>query len=61
MAILPPDPTYVLRGNANPIHSLLFRVSPYVEHLYAGTENGSVCVWDLKVGGKVNIEKMLFV
>lgn len=50
MAILPPDPVFLLRGHdAGPIHSLLFRVSPYVEHLYAGAESGTVHIWDLRV------------
>jgi hypothetical protein len=49
MAILPPDPVYIMRGDMGPVHSLLFRISPYVEHLYAGTESGTVHIWDLKV------------
>lgn len=49
MAILPPDPAYLLRGDMGPVHSLLFRVSPYVEHIYAGTESGIIHIWDLKV------------
>lgn len=48
MAILPPDPAYLLRGDMGPVHSLLFRVSPYVEHIYAGTESGIIHIWDLK-------------
>ncbi|XP_063993888.1 guanine nucleotide-binding protein subunit beta-like protein 1 [Diachasmimorpha longicaudata] len=48
MAILPPDPIYVFRGDMGPVHSLLFRISPYIEHLYAGTESGNVHIWDLK-------------
>lgn len=49
MAILPPDPSYVLRGDMGPIHSLMFKVSPYIEHIYAGTESGNVHIWDLQV------------
>lgn len=49
MAILPPDPVYVLRGDMGPVHSLDFRISPYVEHLYAGAETGNIHIWDLKV------------
>lgn len=49
MAILPPDPIYVLRGDMGPVHSLHFRISPYIEHLYAGAENGIIHIWDLKV------------
>jgi len=48
MAILPPDPTYMLRGDMGPVHSLLFKISPYIEHLYAGTESGAIHIWDLK-------------
>ncbi|XP_012261678.2 guanine nucleotide-binding protein subunit beta-like protein 1 [Athalia rosae] len=49
MAILPPDPVFLLRGaETGPIHSLLFRISPYVEHLYAGAESGTVHIWDLR-------------
>ena len=49
MAILPPDPSYMLRGDMGPVHSLLFRITPYIEHLYAGTESGNIHIWDLKV------------
>lgn len=49
MAILPPDPAYLLRSDMGPVHSLLFRVSPYIEHIYAGTESGKIHIWDLKV------------
>ena len=49
MAILPPDPAYLLRGDMGPVHSLLFRVSPYIEHIYAGAESGKIHIWDLKV------------
>ncbi|XP_015520249.1 guanine nucleotide-binding protein subunit beta-like protein 1 [Neodiprion pinetum] len=49
MAILPPDPVFLLRGpDTGPVHCLLFRVSPYVEHLYAGAESGTVHIWDLR-------------
>ncbi|KAK0162166.1 hypothetical protein PV327_008526 [Microctonus hyperodae] len=48
MAILPPDPIYVLRGDMGPVHSLLFRISPYIEHLYAGAQSGNIHIWDLK-------------
>ncbi|XP_011497853.1 PREDICTED: guanine nucleotide-binding protein subunit beta-like protein 1 [Ceratosolen solmsi marchali] len=48
MAILPPDPVYIMKGDMGPIHSLLFRISPYVEHIYAGTESGRVHIWDLR-------------
>ncbi|XP_043279013.1 guanine nucleotide-binding protein subunit beta-like protein 1 [Venturia canescens] len=48
MAILPPDPIYILRGNNGPVHSLTFKITPYIEHLYAGTENGDIHIWDLK-------------
>ncbi|XP_058798115.1 guanine nucleotide-binding protein subunit beta-like protein 1 [Phymastichus coffea] len=48
MAILPPDPVYIMRGDMGPVHSLLFRVSPYVEHLYAGAESGRIHIWDLR-------------
>ncbi|OXU22322.1 hypothetical protein TSAR_012067 [Trichomalopsis sarcophagae] len=47
MAILPPDPVYLMKGDMGPVHSLMFRVSPYIEHLYAGTESGRVHIWDL--------------
>lgn len=36
-----------------PVHSLLFRVSPYIEHLYAGAESGRVHIWDLRVSGSM--------
>lgn len=49
MAILPPDPIYVLRGDMGPVHCLDFRISPYVEHLYAGAESGNIHIWDLQV------------
>ncbi|KAF7994105.1 hypothetical protein HCN44_011374 [Aphidius gifuensis] len=48
MAILPPDPIYILRGDMGPVHSLLFKISPYYEHIYAGGENGIIYIWDLK-------------
>ncbi|XP_015602838.1 guanine nucleotide-binding protein subunit beta-like protein 1 [Cephus cinctus] len=48
MAILPPDPIYLLRGDMGPVHSLLFRVSPYIEHLYAAAESGKIHIWDLR-------------
>ncbi|KAH0546259.1 guanine nucleotide-binding protein subunit beta-like protein 1 [Cotesia glomerata] len=48
MAILPPDPIYVLRGDMGPVHCLDFRISPYVEHLYAGAESGNIHIWDLQ-------------
>ncbi|XP_034939508.1 guanine nucleotide-binding protein subunit beta-like protein 1 [Chelonus insularis] len=48
MAILPPDPIYILRGSMGPVHGLLFRISPYIEHLYAGAETGNIHIWDLK-------------
>ncbi|KAJ8682300.1 hypothetical protein QAD02_018092 [Eretmocerus hayati] len=48
MAILPPDPVYVMRGDMGPVHSLMFRVSPYIEHLYAGAESGKVHIWDMR-------------
>jgi WD40 repeat protein len=48
MAILPPDPVYMMRGDMGPVHSLLFRVSPYIEHVYAGAESGKVHIWDLR-------------
>lgn len=49
MAILPPDPVYILRGDMGPVHSLLFKISPYAEHLYTGAETGIIHIWDLQV------------
>ncbi|CAB0028558.1 unnamed protein product [Trichogramma brassicae] len=54
MAILPPDPAYIMKGDMGPVHSLLFRVSPYIEHLYAGTESGKVHIWDLRKNREVS-------
>ncbi|XP_066584700.1 guanine nucleotide-binding protein subunit beta-like protein 1 [Prorops nasuta] len=48
MAVLPPDPVYLMRGSMGPVHSLLFRINPYVEHIYAGTEKGKIYIWDLR-------------
>lgn len=49
MAILPPDPVYMMRGDMGPVHKLFFRISPYIEHLYVGAESGLVHIWDLRV------------
>lgn len=46
----PPDPKFILRGDMDEnVHSLLFRINPNVEHLYAGDGKGTVHIWDLKV------------
>ena len=49
MAILPPNPEYVIRSNVGTIHCLYFYKSPSIEHLYTGAESGTIHVWDLKV------------
>lgn len=47
MAVLPPDPVYVLRVNEmGPVHSLCFHGT---ERLLSGTASGSVYLWDLQV------------
>lgn len=48
MAVTPPDPKYLLRGNMGCVHSLLFRINSDVEHLFAGSSSGKIYVWDLK-------------
>lgn len=49
MAVIPPDPKYLLRSDMGCIHSLLFWINSDVEHLYAGCALGKVYIWDLKV------------
>lgn len=47
MAVLPPDPVYVLRvSEMGPVHSLCFHGA---ERLFSGTASGSVYLWDLQV------------
>lgn len=47
MAVLPPDPVYVLRASdMGPVHSLCFHGS---ERLLSGKASGSVYLWDLQV------------
>lgn len=48
MALLPPDPKYLFRGNMGCVHCILCHISSTTEHLYAGTATGNVHVWDLK-------------
>ncbi|KAL2742155.1 guanine nucleotide-binding protein subunit beta-like protein 1 isoform X3 [Vespula maculifrons] len=48
MAVIPPDPKYLLRSDMGCIHSLLFWINSDVEHLYAGCALGKVYIWDLK-------------
>ncbi|XP_047352689.1 guanine nucleotide-binding protein subunit beta-like protein 1 isoform X3 [Vespa velutina] len=48
MAIIPPDPKYLLRGDMGCIHSLLFWINSDVEYLYAGCASGKIYIWDLK-------------
>lgn len=48
MAVLPPDPVFNIRApDMGPVHSLCFHQD---ERLLAGTENGTVHLWDLQVG-----------
>ncbi|XP_017757972.1 PREDICTED: guanine nucleotide-binding protein subunit beta-like protein 1 [Eufriesea mexicana] len=47
MAILPPDPKYLFRGEMGCIHCILFQITSNIEHLYAGTAKGNVHIWDL--------------
>ncbi|KAF7399524.1 hypothetical protein HZH68_008116 [Vespula germanica] len=48
MAVIPPDPKYLLRSDMGCIHSLLFWINSDVEHLYAGCASGKIYIWDLK-------------
>lgn len=46
MAVLPPDPVFNIRApDMGPVHSLCFHQD---ERLLAGTENGTVHLWDLQ-------------
>uniref|UniRef100_A0A6M2DL34 Putative receptor for activated c kinase operophtera brumata n=1 Tax=Xenopsylla cheopis TaxID=163159 RepID=A0A6M2DL34_XENCH len=45
MAILPPDPVYILRGNA-PVQSLAFHKG--FDRLYCGKQEGTVDIWGLQ-------------
>lgn len=47
MATLPPDPKYLFRGNMGCVNCILFQITPNVEHLYAGTTEGNIHIWDL--------------
>ncbi|XP_006608647.1 guanine nucleotide-binding protein subunit beta-like protein 1 [Apis dorsata] len=47
MAIFPPDPKYIFRGNMGSVNCILFQVTSNIEHLYAGTAKGNIHVWDL--------------
>lgn len=49
MAIPSPDPKYVFRGDMDCVNCILFQMTPNVEHLYAGTAEGNVHIWDLNV------------
>ncbi|OXU23960.1 hypothetical protein TSAR_006698 [Trichomalopsis sarcophagae] len=42
----------------SPVQSLMFWVSPYIEHLYAGTESERVHIWDLmfQLGHKKTVD-----
>jgi guanine nucleotide-binding protein subunit beta-like protein 1 len=47
MAILPPDPVFSLRNSEmGPVNSIAFHSS---ERLFAGTQKGTVYLWDLHV------------
>lgn len=47
MAVLPPDPVYVLRtSEMGAVHSLCFHTT---ERLFSGTAKGAVYLWDLQV------------
>lgn len=48
MAILPPDPRYIFRGDMGCVHCVLFQINPNSEHLCAGTTSGNVYIWNLK-------------
>lgn len=50
MALLPPDPVYVMRGEMEMIHCLSLNITKNVEQIFAGTEGGKIHIWDLKVG-----------
>lgn len=49
MAIPSPDPKYVFRGDMDCVNCILFQRTSNVEHLYAGTAEGNVHIWDLNV------------
>ncbi|XP_034180201.1 guanine nucleotide-binding protein subunit beta-like protein 1 [Osmia lignaria lignaria] len=53
MAMLPPDPKYLLRGDMGCIHCILFQVTSDVESLYAGTAAGNVHIWDLNTNREI--------
>lgn len=47
--MLPPDPEYIFKGEMRPVSSLCFKMTPWGERIYAGTQSGQVHVWDFKV------------
>lgn len=47
MAVLPPDPVFILRSpDMGPVNSLTFHKN---ERLLAGTAKGTIHLWDLQV------------
>ncbi|XP_019342148.1 guanine nucleotide-binding protein subunit beta-like protein 1 isoform X3 [Alligator mississippiensis] len=51
MALPPPDPEFVLRGTAAPVHTLHFSCrgqEPEFPILFSGSANGLVQIWNLK-------------
>ncbi|XP_054001009.1 guanine nucleotide-binding protein subunit beta-like protein 1 [Hylaeus anthracinus] len=48
MAMIPPDPKYIFRGDMGCVHCILFQVAHGVEQLFVGTATGNVHIWNLK-------------
>ncbi|XP_076390491.1 guanine nucleotide-binding protein subunit beta-like protein 1 isoform X2 [Megachile rotundata] len=53
MAMFPPDPKYLLRGDMGCIHCTLFQVTSNIECLYSGTATGNVHIWDLNTNREI--------
>ena len=49
MAMLPPDPVYIFKGEMAPVTSLTFKITPFLQYIYAATQSGKIHIWDLQV------------
>lgn len=45
----PPEPLFVMKADMKSVHCLLFANFNDKEHLYVGTADGTVHIWDLQV------------